>query len=267
MPIEFRCTQCQNILRVGDEHAGGQARCPKCKAVQQIPLQTDPAGGFSSAPPSAPNSASGSMPTESAFPSVNDQSGPQKTPQQTPQPLFPQQPASQPQTQMPQPQSPQPQDSNPFSGSQQPQSPNPFGDVPQQGAYAAPMGSAPARSQHFSTEDAKRRVMGPAISMLVISILCTMPLGLMFFVLLVEVMDGQMREDDVVGCIMIFVMLVMEGIVAIGAFRMIYLKNYGLSMTAAIVCLLCGFGTCLQLGFGIWALVVLSDSYVRERFT
>jgi phage FluMu protein Com/uncharacterized membrane protein len=37
MPIEFRCHQCNKLLRVGDETAGKQAKCPNCGTVQQIP--------------------------------------------------------------------------------------------------------------------------------------------------------------------------------------------------------------------------------------
>ncbi|HEV7222524.1 MAG TPA: hypothetical protein VGN42_07470 [Pirellulales bacterium] len=37
MPIEFRCHQCGKLLRVADETAGRQAKCPACGVVQQIP--------------------------------------------------------------------------------------------------------------------------------------------------------------------------------------------------------------------------------------
>jgi uncharacterized RDD family membrane protein YckC len=40
MPIEFRCTQCGKLLRVGDETAGRQAKCPACAAVVSIPLSS-----------------------------------------------------------------------------------------------------------------------------------------------------------------------------------------------------------------------------------
>lgn len=38
MPIEFRCQQCQKLLRTGDETAGKQAKCPACGSVQTIPI-------------------------------------------------------------------------------------------------------------------------------------------------------------------------------------------------------------------------------------
>jgi len=37
MSIEFRCHQCGKLLRVADETAGRQAKCPACGVVQQIP--------------------------------------------------------------------------------------------------------------------------------------------------------------------------------------------------------------------------------------
>ena len=33
MPIEFRCSQCEQLLRVPDDSAGKNARCPKCQAL------------------------------------------------------------------------------------------------------------------------------------------------------------------------------------------------------------------------------------------
>jgi hypothetical protein len=37
MPIEFRCTGCQQQLRVPDESAGKNAKCPKCGAILVVP--------------------------------------------------------------------------------------------------------------------------------------------------------------------------------------------------------------------------------------
>jgi hypothetical protein len=38
MPIEFSCSQCGKRLRVGDDAAGKQAKCPSCGAVQPVPV-------------------------------------------------------------------------------------------------------------------------------------------------------------------------------------------------------------------------------------
>lgn len=37
MPIDTTCPSCERILRVGDEHAGKQARCPVCNSLYDIP--------------------------------------------------------------------------------------------------------------------------------------------------------------------------------------------------------------------------------------
>src|SRR5262245_19772262 len=44
MPIEFRCSQCSQLLRVPDDSAGKNARCPKCQALMIVP------GGTADAP-------------------------------------------------------------------------------------------------------------------------------------------------------------------------------------------------------------------------
>jgi hypothetical protein len=48
MPIEFRCTSCQQQLRVPDESAGRNAKCPKCGAVAVVPsASVAPLSGYS----------------------------------------------------------------------------------------------------------------------------------------------------------------------------------------------------------------------------
>jgi phage FluMu protein Com len=37
MSIEFRCSQCDQLLRVPDDSAGKNARCPKCQALMIVP--------------------------------------------------------------------------------------------------------------------------------------------------------------------------------------------------------------------------------------
>src|SRR5215469_4741213 len=42
MAIEFPCSHCGKMLRVGDDAAGKHARCPSCGTVQSIPSATPP---------------------------------------------------------------------------------------------------------------------------------------------------------------------------------------------------------------------------------
>lgn len=45
MPIEFKCPQCESLLRVDDLNAGKRARCPHCGTINRIPgelIETTP---------------------------------------------------------------------------------------------------------------------------------------------------------------------------------------------------------------------------------
>jgi hypothetical protein len=48
MAIETKCTACGKTLRVGDEHAGKQARCPVCNTIFVVPPGS---AGASATPP------------------------------------------------------------------------------------------------------------------------------------------------------------------------------------------------------------------------
>lgn len=43
MSIEFRCTQCSKLLRVGDDALGKKARCPDCGTIQEVVSPQDSA--------------------------------------------------------------------------------------------------------------------------------------------------------------------------------------------------------------------------------
>ena len=75
MPIEFRCTQCNKLLRTPDETAGKQARCPECGAILTVP---SPAAGPST-PPSPGESPFGSQPPPPP-PGTDDVENPYRSP-------------------------------------------------------------------------------------------------------------------------------------------------------------------------------------------
>ncbi len=67
MAIEFRCTQCSKLLRIGDEAAGGQAKCPECGAILPVPpkpaaSQSVQTGSPPGAADQAPAAADGANP-------------------------------------------------------------------------------------------------------------------------------------------------------------------------------------------------------------
>ncbi len=86
MPIEFRCHQCNKLLRVGDETAGKQAKCPSCGVVQQIPAASSPATE-PSMPPFSPAAATGGSPFGAALPPQTPPAG-EQNPYQSP-PSYP----------------------------------------------------------------------------------------------------------------------------------------------------------------------------------
>ena len=53
MPIEFRCTSCGKLLRVKDDAAGKQAKCPACETVSQVPTAPPPPSAAPGEPPPA----------------------------------------------------------------------------------------------------------------------------------------------------------------------------------------------------------------------
>jgi len=64
MAIEFRCSQCNQLLRVSDASAGKNARCPKCQTLMTVPA----AGGTASGDPFSPlSTASASADAPSSF--------------------------------------------------------------------------------------------------------------------------------------------------------------------------------------------------------
>ncbi len=60
MPIEFSCGQCQRTLRVPDDSAGREARCPQCGTISTVPSPAATAAEFdqpAAPPPAQPTQA------------------------------------------------------------------------------------------------------------------------------------------------------------------------------------------------------------------
>lgn len=82
MPIEFRCPQCNRLLRTGDDTAGFQAKCPECGSTMTIPNQSAP-------PPPLPGSGT----PFSTTPPTSGPAGDPANPYQSPGDFGPAQPA------------------------------------------------------------------------------------------------------------------------------------------------------------------------------
>ncbi|HUT93143.1 MAG TPA: hypothetical protein VMY37_27005 [Thermoguttaceae bacterium] len=92
MPIEFRCTQCNRLLRTPDDAAGRNATCPQCGATLIIPTPGEIAVTPPAEPASGPPASSGepspfgpSVPP----PGAGVASGPQASPSPYPSPTQP----------------------------------------------------------------------------------------------------------------------------------------------------------------------------------
>ena len=87
MPVEFRCPKCQKLLRVADEHAGYQAKCPNCSEIF-IPTLPDTA---ETPTPFTPSSLSSAVDTANPYaapstvsdPTVNQKIVSEWSPRQT----------------------------------------------------------------------------------------------------------------------------------------------------------------------------------------
>ncbi len=73
MPIEFSCSKCQRTLRVPDDSAGREARCPQCGTISTVP----------SPPPAAAEFPQAVAPP----PTQTDQENPYSTPYSDAQPF------------------------------------------------------------------------------------------------------------------------------------------------------------------------------------
>ncbi len=72
MPIEFRCSQCTQLLRVPETAAGKSARCPKCQALMTVPSATaivqSPGESAASIDPSVPRPPADTPPSDFGLP-------------------------------------------------------------------------------------------------------------------------------------------------------------------------------------------------------
>jgi hypothetical protein len=226
MAIEFRCPSCQRLLRVPDEAAGAQAQCPECGTVAAVPA----------AGPAAPSGGEG--PTGPGGPSASSPFGPAGQ-----QPSRP------------------PGEENPY---QAPSAYSPYAQRPYGPAEAAALAAA--------------RVSGPATALLVTGWLWIVLQACGTVANLAQVgmqfPFGRQQPMPVAPEVFLGINLVtglisigMGVLIVVGATKMRNLESYSLSMTAAIVAMIPCSGCCLLgLPFGIWALVVLNDPWVKSAF-
>jgi hypothetical protein len=141
---------------------------------------------------------------------------------------------------------------------------NPY-ETPQMG----PQGYAPGQTP-FQTPPAER-VKAPAIVLMVLAIITAVlrVAGTSFQLMMLgqglEDPDGIKLTANIAGNGMA---LLLNIATAIGAYKMMRLEAYSAAMTAAIISVIPLCSPCLVIGipFGIWAIVVLNDPYVKAAF-
>ncbi len=228
MPIEYRCPSCSKLLRVPNDAAGRQAKCPACGASTTVPAAEtgdSPAHGL---PGEAGAQREG--PAEYGGPGGGDAGADGINPYQSPTPFA----------------------TSPGAGAQ------PAGEVDRE--YARSRVSAPATWLVVTGAlGLPAQAFGIAVNFLQVGGLDLGggpqdPAFLVFF-------TGF-------GLLMAALGIVLSIVVIVGALRMMRLENYGLSIAAAVIAMAPGLSPCCLLGlpFGIWALVVLCDGRVKAAF-
>ncbi|WDI44110.1 hypothetical protein [Bremerella sp. P1] len=243
MPIDFPCSSCHQTVRVPDGTEGKKTKCPKCQHIQVIPNKSAAGSSPTPTPPPAPQQPAKK---ESVWDDLTSESTPAEPP------------AS----------------SNPFGDA-----PDPFGP-PSDNPYVSPPSSASSSSSYAprpaSREDARSKLMGPAIGILVTNGLGLLLMLLGILITIVEVVDGggfNGNQNDVevlIVAVFQFGIPLLFTILSITAMiRALAVRNYALVMTGFILSITpCSGGFCCLIGmvFGIWGIVVMNDDSVKAAF-
>ena len=161
-----------------------------------------------------------------------------------------------------------------------PAPPNPFAEQPLPYAiplnpYASPV--APTSTLPLPSEQARRKLMVPAIAMIVMALPALGMMALLGVVMAVEpdeIFKNQGQDPaEQIGAYGFFAAYFTIGLVTrvlqiLGAIAMLRVRGYGLAMAGAISAIIpCEIYCCLPcLPFGIWALVVLNNQQVKAAF-
>jgi hypothetical protein len=124
---------------------------------------------------------------------------------------------------------------------------------------------------------AAEQVNGPAIGLMVVSILevAFAGLSLLFHLIGVSILGMNQTSNQplanlmsgTVGILTSIFVLLLGGVILVGAVKMKKLENYGLAMAASIIAMLPCSACCIAgLPIGIWSLVVLSKPEVKSAF-
>jgi hypothetical protein len=126
----------------------------------------------------------------------------------------------------------------------------------------APRGVLPPTPQQI-----RGKVTAPGICLIIVGgfnlLMCLGILGMAVFQL-----NGRGNNDDVYFFVVLGLITFLKGVPMIyGGIQMTRMRSYRAAMTGAVVAMApCFYCWMLELGFGIWAVVVLSDPFTRAAF-
>jgi hypothetical protein len=165
----------------------------------------------------------------------------------------------------------------------------PLSTFPEFANTASPLpASAPLSANPYSTVDAKQLVNGPGIGLLVIGLLCALAslIGAAGNIVRLasgsadalpagippefrQIFQNSQKISAPIGLVFNFVGLVLGGVCIFASTKLRKLESYGLVMTATILSMVPCFSSCccvINLGIGIWIIVVLNKPEVKSAF-
>jgi hypothetical protein len=150
----------------------------------------------------------------------------------------------------------------------------PAGEDPAANPFSAPVAGHKS-SPPLSLPEIRSRLAGPAICLMVTGGITAAITAIYFLIMIVAIIAGaadgnaEGPAELILGGLIVIaylmVPLVRAGLIIYGAVQMKKMQRYPFALTAAILAVIpvCG---CLDLPFGIWALVVLLNDQVKRGF-
>lgn len=258
MPTTTTCPECQRDLRVPDSLIGAQVRCPHC--------QTQFVATDRSAPASMSEGESTPVqPPTAEMPAGNSE--PRETRQEVPPDAFRAADTE-----------------SPAAGESAPPSilpprPDLDDDGEDDDDLEERFESARQKRRYTeSYENAKRRLMPPAICLIVVGAVGLVIDAFRIVVLIVQLaatgaaaMAGPFGDEMVMAAIAVMSLassIVWGALVLYGGVQMLRMRRFGLVVTGCIFAMLPCFDGCCIFGLpiAIWSLVVIFDETVRRHF-
>jgi predicted Zn finger-like uncharacterized protein len=258
VPIQTSCPSCQRPLRVPDDLIGKAVKCPGCATVWTVDAEA-PVEPPREEPPLPPEEQSTLAIRESLPASDGAQPSGEEPPQAPPESV-----------------------SGPPA---LPPPPDDLEDDEDDPEYYERLDERRReRLKRNYREDAKSKVMGPAIGLIVtaaitlLSALLNVGYGVFQIAIFSSMPRGPGAAPPPTGVmatmggiygLMALFYAVMGGIMLFGALQMMKLRRYGVAMASCILAIIPCQGCCYVTGipFGIWGLVVLLDPKVKAAFT